>query len=227
MMPTTAWDGEALLRVANGLGSVYTSFKYSDWLTPLGISRLNLAQQVGACGSVNSIIERIRRCVDHVAYYVYLIARSNLSIDVDVVVVIVCYAVCLIDKEQALIASGQIPIADAGVGHTDCSACAALAAEIASNGYHAHYVAEECVPIRVFGSSASSLCPLSVDSAARVKVVTSSVSAAPAPICFLSVGTKPSSAVGHLWIADNCASSSGSSTQLVGDDGADLRIYST
>lgn len=47
---------KALLRVANGLSSVYPTFKYSDWLTPLGISRLELGQQIGGCGAVNSIL---------------------------------------------------------------------------------------------------------------------------------------------------------------------------
>ncbi|KAI9697136.1 MAG: hypothetical protein M1820_007952 [Bogoriella megaspora] len=49
-------NNERVVAIAQGLGSVLPSFRVSDWVTDLGIKRLALLKEVGACNAAGSYI---------------------------------------------------------------------------------------------------------------------------------------------------------------------------
>lgn len=45
-------DNVRVAGIAQGLNSVLLSFELSDWITPIGIARIDLMSQIGGCGTV-------------------------------------------------------------------------------------------------------------------------------------------------------------------------------
>ncbi|KAL1610621.1 hypothetical protein SLS60_002291 [Paraconiothyrium brasiliense] len=43
-------------RIARGIGSIFPSFKYSEWFEPEGVKRLHLLEELSGCNSVNDVL---------------------------------------------------------------------------------------------------------------------------------------------------------------------------